>query len=305
MAKLFVTRVFHYNNLSCKIISDQVPWFASKFTKEVCKILGIQQSISNTYHPRTAGQSECTNQRLKTYLQLFVSCQQDDWVSYLHLVEFARNNWKNTTTRKSLFHLLMGYHPHADWDDTPSALPQVSRHLNQLQSTQDQAQEAMTKAQNLWVKHQTPWSIRRVTSCHWKDTISTQISQWPNWQHDTTDLFWQPRWCPCHLSIDSSHEVKHTVHPVFHIDLLTPYHDPLLRGKNYTCPPPDLIIEAEEYEVEWILDMWHVGRRKKHQYLVKWKGYPELDNEWVDHRGYVSWQGNKWVWRTDWNSQTV
>ena len=28
--------------------------------------------------------------------------------------------------------------------------------------------------------------------------------------------------------------------------------------------------------------MHHYGRRKKHQYLVRWKGYPDSDNEWVD-----------------------
>ena len=29
--------------------------------------------------------------------------------------------------------------------------------------------------------------------------------------------------------------------------------------------------------------MRHYGRKKKCQYLVKWKGYPDSDNEWVDH----------------------
>ena len=29
--------------------------------------------------------------------------------------------------------------------------------------------------------------------------------------------------------------------------------------------------------------MHHYGRKKRRQYLVKWKGYPDSDNKWVDH----------------------
>ena len=46
----------------------------------------------------------------------------------------------------------------------------------------------------------------------------------------------------------------------------------------------ELIQGVEEYEVEEVLDMCHYGRKKKHQYLLKWKGYPDSDNEWVDHK---------------------
>ena len=47
-------------------------------------------------------------------------------------------------------------------------------------------------------------------------------------------------------------------------------------------PPPDLIDGEEEYEVEEILQSRRFGRGRKVQYLVKWKGYPESDNQWVD-----------------------
>jgi hypothetical protein len=38
----------------------------------------------------------------------------------------------------------------------------------------------------------------------------------------------------------------------------------------------------EEYTVEKILDSRHFGRRRRLQYLVKWEGYPDADNMWVD-----------------------
>ena len=45
-----------------------------------------------------------------------------------------------------------------------------------------------------------------------------------------------------------------TIHPVFHVDLLTPYRETPMHGRNYQCPPLDLIRGEEEYEVERILD---------------------------------------------------
>ena len=40
--------------------------------------------------------------------------------------------------------------------------------------------------------------------------------------------------------------------------------------------------EEEQYEVEQKLDERNHGRWKKKQYLVKWKGYPDSDNQWLD-----------------------
>ena len=73
-----------------------------------------------------------------------------------------------------------------------------------------------------------------------------------------------------------------SIHPVFHTDLLTPYRETPTHGCNYQRPPPELVNREEEYEVEKILDQQHFGRRQKLQYLVKWKGYPDSENQWVD-----------------------
>ncbi len=70
------------------------------------------------------------------------------------------------------------------------------------------------------------------------------------------------------------------VHDVFHASLLTPYHETLAHGPNFTRPPPDLIDGEDEYEVERIVAHRQYGRSKRLQYLIKWKGYPESDNTW-------------------------
>ena len=134
-------------------ITNRDPRFTLKFAKELCHLLGIKQNVSMAYHPRTDRQLERTNQWLKTYLQFFVNYQQDNWAVYLPLAEFAHNNWRSASTGESPFYLLMGSHPQAEWSDAPSALPQVTRRLEQLKEIRAQAQEAMTREQMMWVKH--------------------------------------------------------------------------------------------------------------------------------------------------------
>ena len=78
-AMLYLKHVVTNFGLLSKIISDRDPRFASKFTRELCKLMGIAQNISTAYHPRTDGQSEHTNQWVETFLWFVTNYKQDDW----------------------------------------------------------------------------------------------------------------------------------------------------------------------------------------------------------------------------------
>ena len=280
-AALYVTHVFVRFGLPNRIISDRDPRFASKFSRELCRILGIQQNISTAYHPRTDGQSERTNQWLEQYLRFWVNERQDDWAKYLPIAEFAHNNWTSETTRESPFHTLMGYHPRADWTDASTTLPRVSTRLEQLRMARDKAQELMRRAQRSWVKN--------------RDTPRYQVGDqvWLEGRHLCTH---QPtaklaprRHGPFRI-IQVMSPVNYrlqlptqwSIHNVFHTDLLTPYRETHTHGPNYLRPPPELVDGVEEFEVEKILDSRRRGRGRKLQYLVKWVGYPDSDNQWED-----------------------
>jgi hypothetical protein len=73
-----------------------------------------------------------------------------------------------------------------------------------------------------------------------------------------------------------------SIHDVFHTDLLTPYRKTPMHGANYQRPPPDLVDGVEEYKVEKVLDSRQYGHKRKLQYLIAWKGYPDSDNQWVN-----------------------
>ena len=68
-------------------------------------------------------------------------------------------------------------------------------------------------------------------------------------------------------------------HPIFHVSKLKLYHKPS-HSHTPPRPPPVVIDSVEEFEVEKILKSRLFGRRKKKQFLVKWKGYPNCDATW-------------------------
>ena len=70
------------------------------------------------------------------------------------------------------------------------------------------------------------------------------------------------------------------IHPIFNIKLLIPYHQPQFPSQQAPpLPLPDVVNDHEEYEVQEVLDSRM--RRGAIQYLVKWKGYSDVHNEWV------------------------
>jgi hypothetical protein len=62
-----------------------------------------------------------------------------------------------------------------------------------------------------------------------------------------------PQWC---------------IHNVFYASLLTPYKEMEEHGDNFAQSPPELIEGQEEYKVEQVMDLRHMGHTKKLQYLL-------------------------------------
>jgi hypothetical protein len=280
-AALYIKHVFAHFGLPTKVISDRDPHFMSKFMQEACKVTGVKHAPSTAYHPRTDGQSERSNQWLEMAIRFITDQKQKNWAPYLPIAQFAHNNWLSDTTRKSPFFLLMGFNPHADWIHATSPIPRVTLRLEQLQEAQVQARNAMIKAQQSWVKHRDTPKYKEGDQV-WLEGKNLRINQ-PTTKlaprrHGPFKIIQVMSAVNYHLELPT----QWSIHPVFHIDLLTPYRETIMHGPNFTQPTPELIDGEEEYSVEKILDSRQFGRRRRLQYLVKWEGYLDSDNMWVD-----------------------
>jgi hypothetical protein len=175
----------------------------------------------------------------------------------------------------------MGFNPRADWIHATSPIPKVTLRLEQLKEARIQARDAMIKAQQSWVKHRDTPKYKE-GDLVWLEGKNLRVNQ-------PTAKLAPRRHGPFKITQVMSNvnyrlelPTQWSIHPVFHIDLLTPYKETIMHGPNFTRPTPELIDGEEEYSVEKILDSRHFGRRRRLQYLVKWEGYPDAENMWVD-----------------------
>ncbi|CAI7775847.1 unnamed protein product [Closterium sp. NIES-53] len=72
------------------------------------------------------------------------------------------------------------------------------------------------------------------------------------------------------------------LHNAFHVQLLKPYKDPnqQFQGRQLPPPPPVLIQDEPEYEVECVLTHRRRGG-KTLEFLLRWKGYEPTEDSWV------------------------
>ena len=111
LALHFLRNIWKIHGLPEEIISDRDTKFLSHFWASLMDRLGIQLSLSTSFHPQTDGQTERANQTLETYLRHYCSWKQDDWEELLPLAEFAYNSAKHMTTSSSFFMLMKNSQP--------------------------------------------------------------------------------------------------------------------------------------------------------------------------------------------------
>jgi Chromo (CHRromatin Organisation MOdifier) domain len=157
----------------------------------------------------------------------------------------------------------------------------MALHLQQFQEIRKCAQELMVKAQKSWIRNKEMPKFKEgdlvcLEGRHlWTNQPTAKLVPKRHRPFKVIQVMSLVNYC---LELPT----QWSIHPVFHIDLLTPYHETTMHRVNYQHPLPDLVDREEEYEIEAIINSRRFSRGRKLQYLVKWKGYPDSDNQWVN-----------------------
>jgi len=283
LAEMFLKEVVRLHGLPRTVISYRGPQFAAVFWERLCERLGVDRRLSMAFHPQTDGQTERMNASMEQYLRIFTSHQQDDWVQWLPLAEFAANNGTSETTKCSAFFAVTGVDPRmsfeemaedprdsraTDADQVQLRMHQVHEHLRvEMRRSQDIMEEGANKKRlpappipegtKVWLDARHIRTTRPSRKLDWKRlgpyTVKRQVS-------------------PYAYELELPKGLR--IHPVHHVSLLDPVATDPLPGQTSTPPPPVEVDGDQEYQVELVEDSRMY--RNQLQYLVRWTGYDQM-----------------------------
>lgn len=277
LAKIFLKEVFTQFGLPDRIVSDRGSKFTSKFWQEFTAILGISSDLTTAYRPQSDGSTERVNQSLESYLRHYSSYHQDDWANLLPLAEFVHNNATHSATGVTPFMATFGYNPRFDINlDYHRAESTVARiRAQDLKQVWEQMRIQITLANERAAKyfdnkHQAPPDIIAGSKVYISSKFIATKRPMKKLDHK--------RYGPYEvIEAISSHAYRIRlpaslkIHNVFHIDMLELHQDDPFLSR---AQAPGPIVESpydDEYEIDEIIDSRI--RRKRFEYLIKWKGY--------------------------------
>jgi len=278
IAQLYMDHVFRWFGLPTKVISDRDPRFTLHFGKALTKRLDIQQNLSTAFHPQTDGLSERKNQWVEQYLRLVTSAAPKDWTQWLALATAVHNNQKNSTTGLSPNQIILGY----DLKLNPAiSIPSTNETTEERIRLMEERRAQATAALNqIAEKSGTPSVQYNIGDQVWLEGKNLRLP------YQATKLA-PKRYGPFKIIKEISPvayqlalPLTWKIHDTFHASLLSPYRETTAYGPNFSQPPPDLINDKEQYEVERICNHRYFGRNRTLQYLIHWKGYPDSDDTW-------------------------
>ena len=111
VAKAFVHHwVFVYGQ-PLSLFSDNGPQLAASLFIDVCRILGVKNVFTKTYHPQCNGQEERFNRTIINALRHYVADHPKDWDLFTDALTFQYNTKVHSSTEISPFELFLSRRP--------------------------------------------------------------------------------------------------------------------------------------------------------------------------------------------------
>ena len=296
-ADTFVHGYYKTWGVPSRIISDRGKVFMSAFWTSLFRILRTRLLLTTSYHPQTDGQSEHTNQTVEMALRHLVAPHHRDWPIYVAEVQFMINTSHNVTLGCSPMQFLTGLDFHHEID-LATRYPGVEFDLNAENFAKERHRyqcEAMdsiifaqSKMSHYYDSNHKPISFRTgdkvyITMAHG----SNPGYRLPGGNAKLSNRRVGP-FCVIEPVGDLAYRLQLPeqwhIHPVISVAHLEKHNDdPYSREAP---PPPDIVVDEsedahEEYEVEGIVATRYNKRKKRQEWLVKWKNWGTEHNSWL------------------------
>uniref|UniRef100_A0A0W0GCQ7 RNA-directed DNA polymerase n=1 Tax=Moniliophthora roreri TaxID=221103 RepID=A0A0W0GCQ7_MONRR len=292
VAEMLIQHLYKRFGLPDRIISDQDPRFAAEVFQEMGKQLSIKHSMSTAFHPQTDRETERVNREIEVYLRAFCAKEQTQWKEYLPLAEFAHNNRTHLVLKTSPFFMMMGYHPRllpTVFERT--TIPSVEERLQELKRIREETASLLELARQQMIRREKQkLDVFEEGQKVWLEAKNLAMG-YPSKKlalkrEGPFKVLKVLR--PVTYKLDLPHQWK--IHPVFHAALLSPFKQMEAHGPSFTEPPPDLIEEFEEYEVEAVVG--HRPKKQPREFLVSYTGYNSSHNRWIQMEGMANSMSN-------------
>ena len=289
LAWLYLTHVVKLHGIADSIVSDRGSVFISSFWKALQDLLHTTLKFSTAYHPQTDGQTERVNAILENYLRHYCSYQQDDWVDYLPLAEFAYNNATHEGTRTSPFYANYGYHPtFSNRFSNMVTVPAASQFANHITRVREELASELMHARDV-AKRKYDQNRSSPPSFLVGDRVMLlRRNLKTNRPSEKLDF---RKIGPFKIAKKLSDNVYQLqlpatmarLHPVFNVNLLEPYISPSEFPGRSDHPPlttPHVDNDsAPGFAIKEFLDVRRVGRR--FDYFIDFADRPQTERAWV------------------------
>jgi transposase InsO family protein len=297
-AKLYIDQAYTAFGLPSKIISDRDPKFTSKFWSTLMTLLDIKLGLTAAYHPQADGQSERTNSIVEIGIRCMLGGDEKryaNWADYLPIFEHEYNSTIHASTGMSPNELRFTCQPRGIADllypfEGKSESAEIL--AESLKNKRDDARDAIRVAQ----RKQKRLYDKKHSAKEFKvgDLVVLKFTRFgPGYKPPTPHMHkLAPIGTPLRITeklSPLSYRVALPTGSRIH-DVISIIHLRSFKGTAEDVRPLPIEIDGgEEYLVERI-DGERLNSVGTKEYLVKWKGYSDLERTWEppDHLDHAA-----------------
>jgi hypothetical protein len=263
------------------IVTDKESFFTFKFWSSLCYHLWIRLRYNIVYHSQTNEQIEKQNQTFESYLKSYVNYQQDDWIKWLSIAEYAYNNSLNSVLKQTSFQMMFDSEVRfedviqKDFKIDVFAVRDRVVQLSKMRRVcETRWKQVLDKAKRNYNKKraQIEFKINDKIFLNARNIISIKSFKKLNYKYyDLYTINESINKISYKLNLSS---IMRNIHDVFHVSLLK-----LANEKDDETSSLIWIEDEKQWKIEEIVNK--KVKKNRTSYLVKWLEYSHSNNEWM------------------------